>query len=42
MGHSCIAVTFDLYGHLFPGNEAEAAALLDAYLERSFVCTSST
>ena len=31
MGHSSIAVTFDLYGHLFPGNESEAAALLDAY-----------
>jgi integrase len=29
MGHSSIAVTFDLYGHLFPGNESEAAALLD-------------
>jgi hypothetical protein len=25
MGHSSINVTFDLYGHLFPGNEAEAA-----------------
>jgi integrase len=36
MGHSSIAVTFDLYGHLFPGNESEAAALLDAYLERTF------
>jgi integrase len=24
MGHSGIQVTFDLYGHLFPGNEAEA------------------
>jgi integrase len=34
MGHSSIAVTYDLYGHLFPGNEAEAAALLDAYLDR--------
>ncbi len=32
MGHSSIQVTYDLYGHLFPGNEAEAAALLDAYL----------
>jgi integrase len=32
MGHSSIQVTFDRYGHLFPGNEAEAAALLDAYL----------
>jgi hypothetical protein len=27
-----IQVTFDLYGHLMPGSEAEAAALLDAYL----------
>jgi hypothetical protein len=27
-------VTFDLYGHLMPGSEAEAASLLEAYLER--------
>ena len=33
MGHSSVTVTFDLYGHLMPGNEAEAATLLDAYLE---------
>jgi len=32
MGHSSITVTFDLYGHLMPGAEAEGAALLDAYL----------
>lgn len=32
MGHSSITVTFDLYGHLMPGTEAEAAALLDTYL----------
>jgi hypothetical protein len=25
-------VTFDLYDHLIPGTEAEAVALLDAYL----------
>ncbi len=25
----------DLYGHLMPGNEDEAASLLDAYLERA-------
>jgi len=37
MGHSGIQVTFDLYGHLFPGNEAEASALLDACLETAFV-----
>jgi hypothetical protein len=35
MGHSGIQVTLDLYGHLFPGNEAEASALLDAYLDRA-------
>jgi integrase len=32
MGHSSINVTFDLYGHLMPGAEAQAAALLDTYL----------
>ena len=32
MGHSSIKVTFDLYGHLMPGTEAEAAVLLDSYL----------
>ena len=35
MGHSSIKVTFDLYGHLMPGTEAEAAALLDDFLEGS-------
>jgi integrase len=33
MGHSSVMVTFDLYGHLMPGNELEAAALLDRFLE---------
>ena len=32
MGHSSITVTLDRYGHLMPGNEAEFAGLLDAYL----------
>jgi integrase len=32
MGHSSITITFDRYGHLIPGNEEEAAELLDAYL----------
>jgi integrase len=32
MGHSSIAITFDRYGHLMPGNHEQAAALLDAYL----------
>jgi hypothetical protein len=35
MGHSSIKVTFDLYGHLMPGAEAEAAALVDGFLARS-------
>jgi integrase len=32
VGHSSIKVTFDLYGHLMPGTEAEAASLLDDFL----------
>ena len=35
MGHANITVMLDLYGHLMPGNEAEAAGLLDAYLTRA-------
>ena len=35
MGHASISITQDRYGHLMPGNEAEAADLLDAYLEAS-------
>jgi integrase len=35
MGHSSIQVTYDRYGHLMPGSEAEVAGLLDAYLARS-------
>jgi integrase len=34
MGHSSITITLDRYGHLMPGNEEQAASLLDAYLER--------
>jgi integrase len=33
MGHANISITLDLYGHLMPGNESEAAELLDTYLE---------
>ncbi len=33
MGHSSIAITFDIYGHLFDGSEAEAAGLVAAYLD---------
>ncbi len=35
MGHSSVVITLDRYGHLMPGNEAEAATLLDAYLAAS-------
>jgi integrase len=35
LGHASIQTTFDLYGHLMPGNEDEAVALIDAYLERA-------
>jgi hypothetical protein len=35
LGHASVAITFDRYGHLMPGNEAEATDLLDAYLVRS-------
>ncbi len=34
MGHANIQITFDRYGHLMPGNEEEAGALLDTYLDR--------
>lgn len=34
MGHASITITFDRYGHLMPGNEAEARKLVDAYLAR--------
>jgi integrase len=33
MGHSSVAITLDRYGHLMPGNEAQAAGLLDVYLD---------
>jgi integrase len=35
MGQSSIAITFDTYGHLFEGSEAEAAELVGAYLRPS-------
>lgn len=34
MGHSSVTITYDRYGHLMPGNEGEAARLLDGYLAR--------
>lgn len=33
MGHSSVTITFDRYGHLMPGNEAQAALLLDEFLD---------
>jgi hypothetical protein len=35
LGHSSIQITLDRYGHLTPGNEDEAVALVDVYLERA-------
>jgi integrase len=35
MGHASVKITFDRYGHLMPGNEAEAAHRLDDYLDRA-------
>jgi integrase len=35
LGHSSIQITLDRYGHLMPGNEDEAVALVDAYLKRA-------
>ena len=35
MGHSSITITLDRYGHLMPGNEEQAAELLDEYLSRT-------
>ena len=35
MGHASVTITYDRYGHLMPGSEVEAAALLDAYLGRA-------
>jgi len=36
MGHASIQTTYDLSGKLMPGSEAEAAALVDAYLTRAY------
>jgi integrase len=42
MGHANIAITMDRYGHLMPGNEQEAAGLLDAYLQAAVVSAASS
>jgi integrase len=35
LGHATITITLDRYGHLMPGSEVEARAMLDAYLDGS-------
>jgi integrase len=35
MGHANIGITMDRYGHLMPGNEDEAAGMLDACLSKA-------
>jgi hypothetical protein len=42
MGHANIGITLDLYGHLMPGSQAEAATLLGAYLAREVDDATST
>jgi integrase len=34
LGHATITITLDRYGHLMPGSEVEARAMLDAYLDK--------
>lgn len=41
LGHASISITLDRYGHLFPGSEDQAVALLDAFLERASMPKSS-
>jgi integrase len=41
LGHSSIQITLDRYGHLMPGNEGEAVALVDAYLDRATIARQS-
>ena len=35
LGHATITITLDRYGHLMPGSEVEARAVIDAYLADS-------
>lgn len=39
IGHASVQTTFDRYGHLFPGHEAEAADRLDAYFAEAEAVT---
>lgn len=42
LGHSSVTITYDRYGHLMPGNEAEAVALVDAFLDRAVAPTAAS
>jgi hypothetical protein len=42
MGHSTITITFDRYGHLMPGSEDGARALLNDYLDERTQTLSAT
>jgi integrase len=33
LGHASVTITYDRYGHLMPGSEDEAVALVDPYIE---------
>ncbi len=35
MGHASITITLDRYGHLLPGNEHQAAGLLEDWLQEA-------
>jgi integrase len=35
MGHSTITITLDCYGHLLPGNEHQAATMLETWLQQT-------
>lgn len=35
LGHASIQITLDRYGHLMPGSEDEAVALVDKYLNNA-------
>jgi len=37
VGHTSVMITLDRYGHLLPGNESEAAGLLDDLLSNAVV-----
>ena len=42
LGHASITTTLDRYGHLMPGNEAEAVDLLDMYIAQEREASSAS